>query len=222
MSAASDAAADTGAADPVLLAALQAADPAGIYASLRTARLLVAIVAIPGQEQASEGEMALALLESTDGKQALPAFTSLGTLAAWNADARPVPRPAAEVIAYAVAESLAAVVLDPGAGHSCTLWPDQLAAVGEPRYAPPTWPVTRKTDRAGAPHEVYAIDTPAGEPAVAVICPDGVLDTDWARRLLGECPSGTAVLPLTPAERGPVAAVGLPLGSRRGRFARRT
>ena len=107
---------DVGAADPALLAALEAGDPARIYQSLHTARLLVAVIASPGQEHASEGDMALALLASGDGRQALPAFTSLAALTSWRAEARPVPRPASEVIAYAVAESLAAVILDPGVG----------------------------------------------------------------------------------------------------------
>ncbi|HEX4018319.1 MAG TPA: SseB family protein [Frankiaceae bacterium] len=113
---------DVGAADPAVLAALASGDPSQILEALNDARLLVAVLALPGAEHASEGEMALALLESGDGAQALPAFTGLDALRAWNPDARPVPRPAREVIGYAHAESLAAVVIDPGASHSQILW----------------------------------------------------------------------------------------------------
>src|SRR3954470_14941165 len=68
---------DTGAADPRLAAALAAGDPAEVAAALVDARLIVGVVALPGEQVASEGEMALALLESARGTRALPAFTSL-------------------------------------------------------------------------------------------------------------------------------------------------
>jgi hypothetical protein len=113
---------DSGEADPAVVDALASGDPVRILEALDGARLLVGVLAMPGDEHASEGEMALALLESADGEQALPAFTGLETMRQWNADARPVPRPAREVIAYAQAESLAAVVIDPGAPHSQILW----------------------------------------------------------------------------------------------------
>ena len=74
---------DVGAADPALLAALAAGDGGRIREALLDARLLVAVIAVPGAENASEGEMALALLESGDGSQAVPAFTSLAALTAW-------------------------------------------------------------------------------------------------------------------------------------------
>lgn len=116
---------DQGEADPGVVAALASGDPARILTALDSARLLVGVVAMPGEEHASEGEMALALVESAGGERALPAFTGLEAMKAWNAEARPVPRPAREVIAYAHAESLAAVVIDPGAPHSQILWCEQ-------------------------------------------------------------------------------------------------
>ncbi len=133
------AAPDHGDADPELVAALASGDPMRILPVLQEARLLVGVMAIPGEEQASEGEMALALLEAGSGERALPAFTCLDALTAWNREARPVPRPAREVITYAVAESLSAVVLDPGSPHAWTLWCEQLiappAAATEPTAA---------------------------------------------------------------------------------------
>jgi hypothetical protein len=119
---------DRGDADPAVVEALASGDAARILHALDDARLLVGVVALPGHEHASEGDMALALMESAGGERALPAFTGLDEMRAWNADARPVPRPAREVIAYAHAESLAAVVIDPGAPHSQILWCEQLAA----------------------------------------------------------------------------------------------
>ena len=200
---------DVGAPDPVLLAALEAGDEQLIRSLLPTARLLVAVVALPGTEHASEGEMALALLEASDGNQALPAFTGLAALTGWRGEARPVPRPAAEVLAYAEAESLAAVVLDPGTAHAFTLWRSDFETPAQ-AYRSPTWRVSRKARKSAAPYEVYALDL-AGEPVIAVVCPGGTLDTGWAQRLLAHCPEGTAVLPVTPDAQESVAAIGVRL-----------
>jgi hypothetical protein len=133
---------DVGAADPALLAALASGDPSRILEALDDARLLVAVVALPGADHASEGEMALALLESGAGEQALPAFTGLDAMLGWKADARPVPRQAREVIAYAHAESLAAVVIDPGSPHSQILWCEparEPVRAGVPAKQPRWW-----------------------------------------------------------------------------------
>jgi hypothetical protein len=202
---------DVGAADPALLAALKAGDAPGILDGLASARLLVAVVALPGAEHASEGEMALALLESADGRQALPAFTGLDTLADWSAQARPVPRPGREVIAYAVEQSLA-VVVDPGSPHTWTLLTDEIAAEPPgPTFGAPAWKPSRKARRAAAPHEVYAVAGEDRAPLIAVICPEGTLDADWAQRLLEHCPEGTGVLALPPSGRDAARRVGVAL-----------
>jgi SseB protein N-terminal domain len=211
---------DVGAADPALVAALASADPARILPLLETARLLVAVVALAGDEHASEGEMALAMLESAGGERALPAFTSLAALTSWNAQARPVPRSAGEVIAYALAEALEAVIIDPGATHSWTLWreaftPTEPEPEPEPEvevgYVAPSWKPGRRARRAAAPHEVFAVDAPAGSPAIAVICPDGTLDTTWAQRLLAACPAGTGVIALPTDVREQAQRIGTPI-----------
>lgn len=223
-----DPAPDLGAGDPALVEALESGDPAIILPLLQSARLLVAVIAIPGEDHASEGEMALAMLESGRGERALPAFTSLAALSRWNAQGRPVPRSAAEVIAYALAESLEAVIIDPGAAHSWTLWREFFAPVeptrpAEPEagFASPSWRPSRKARQAAAPHEVFAVDAPAGSPAIAVICPDGTLDTEWAQRLLAACPAGTGVIAVAPVTRAQLAVIGRPLSRpRRSRSSR--
>ena len=67
--------------------------------------------------------MALALLESADGEQALPAFTGLEAMTAVERRraAGSAPRPARSSRTR-TRESLAAVVIDPGAPHSQILW----------------------------------------------------------------------------------------------------
>jgi hypothetical protein len=132
---------DDGADDPALRAALTAyaADATRgveVLLALQDARLLVPVVAVRGEvgvdaagpapdmtsEMAvssgvempvSSGvEMGTALLTGRDGRQALLAFTGLETLAAWRADARPVPVAAALAARSALQEGAAALVVD--------------------------------------------------------------------------------------------------------------
>ena len=124
---------DDGADDPALRAALTAyaADATRgveVLLALQDARLLVPVVAVRGEvgvdaagpapdmtsEMAvSSGvEMGTALLTGRDGRRALLAFTGLETLAAWRADARPVPVTAALAARSALQEGAAALVVD--------------------------------------------------------------------------------------------------------------
>ena len=101
---------DDGAAHPGLAAALAAyASDRGrhleVFLALQGARLLVPVLAVPGdvevevergtREQTSAPEktsdMATVLVTGRDGRRAMLGFTSVETLAAWRADARPVP-----------------------------------------------------------------------------------------------------------------------------------
>ena len=100
---------DTGAPDPALAAALATGDGARVAVALLRARLLVPVVAMPG---AGEAEMAVPALVDAGGRRALPVFSGVGALAAWRADARPVPMPGARAVAGAAAEGYDAVVLD--------------------------------------------------------------------------------------------------------------
>lgn len=116
---------DDGSAHPDLAAALAAyaGDPARhleVFLSLQRSRLLVPVVAVLGEVEVDEAglghdktsDMATALLTGLDGRQALLAFTSLDTLAAWRTDARPVPVAAPLAARSAVQEGAAALVVD--------------------------------------------------------------------------------------------------------------
>jgi hypothetical protein len=116
---------DDGEGDPALRAALTAyaADPerqVDVLLALQAARVLVPVVAVLGELEVDEtglahdktSDMATALLTGRDGRQALLAFTGLDTLAAWRADARPVPVTAALAARSALQEGAAALVLD--------------------------------------------------------------------------------------------------------------
>jgi hypothetical protein len=86
-----------------------------VMTALASSRLLVPVVAVladqiePIQgEKASE--MAMPTLVGFDGRQAVPAFTSLESMARWKSDARPVPVPALAVWQSACADSCAVVI----------------------------------------------------------------------------------------------------------------
>jgi hypothetical protein len=101
---------DVGDADPALVAALEAGEPAAIRHALLSARVLVPIVAT-GHE-AGSAEMAVPRLIGADGRHALPVFTSYDALRAWRADSRPVPMPGEQALAGAVQQGYAALVVD--------------------------------------------------------------------------------------------------------------
>jgi SseB protein N-terminal domain len=110
---------DTGEADPAVIAVLAAyaAGEATELAALTVvaaSRLLVPVVAVLAEANADgtekETEMALPTLIGNDGRAAVIAFTSAGTLRSWRADARPVPVTAPRLWAAAATEADAVVV----------------------------------------------------------------------------------------------------------------
>ncbi|MFI9722405.1 SseB family protein [Streptomyces sp. NPDC052396] len=119
---------DNGSADPALAQALAAwsADRSDrsaeerVLAALTGARLLVPVVAVLGEvEEGPDGlkrektsDMAVPTLQAPDGRRALPAFTSLETLARWRADARPVAVPLHQALQAAAHEKADTIVLD--------------------------------------------------------------------------------------------------------------
>lgn len=118
-------AADDGAADPDLVAALTAYDAGrvcerDVLAALAAARLLVPVVAVLGEsETGSDGlrrdktaDMALPTLVGKDGRRALPAFTSTAALAAWDSTARPVPVGSQRAALSALGEGCELLVID--------------------------------------------------------------------------------------------------------------
>lgn len=130
---------DTGLAEPGLLRALRdPGDGTALMASLAQARLLVPVVAVPAERSSSIGpgddpgtghssdgsdgsDMAAITLVAPDGAKALPAFTSLGALAGWDAAARPVPVSAQRAALAAVQEGCESIVLDVGTDTSYAL-----------------------------------------------------------------------------------------------------
>lgn len=124
-------AADDGACPPLLAAALAEPDAEArlraVVGALATQRVLVPVVAhLDERDEESGGEKvasaAMVTVRTPDGRAALPAFSSVATLAEWDPAARPVPAPGVRVALAAASDADGLVVLDP-AGPQPVLLP---------------------------------------------------------------------------------------------------
>jgi hypothetical protein len=120
-------ASDDGSADPALSAALArfASREVGqdaVLDALRSARLLIPLMAHAGDEGFNEHgvrvdktqELAIVTVQGPDGRNVLPAFSSVEALQAWDPSARPVPAESRRIAIAAASEATELLVLDPG------------------------------------------------------------------------------------------------------------
>jgi hypothetical protein len=131
---------DLGVADTDLLEALDdRQDETVLMRAVAKARLLVPIVAAPsgiddpGELVERSTDMAAVTLTSQDGQRALPVFTSLAALSAWDAAARPSPVTSSRAAQAAVSERCDVMVLDVGSGHERALRPSMVWALAQQR-----------------------------------------------------------------------------------------
>ncbi|QFG68825.1 SseB family protein [Ornithinimicrobium pratense] len=143
--------ADTGAADArlahLLVTPAAERDEQELVAAVAEARLIVPVVAVPSEIDDSSGipvdavsDMASVTLVAPDGQRALPAFTSTAALAAWNAEARPVPVSAQRAALAAVQEGCEVIPLDlpaPPGPAAYTLRPSMVWALAMGRVWSP-------------------------------------------------------------------------------------
>ncbi|MBA3744447.1 SseB family protein [Sporichthya sp.] len=158
---------DDGTADSVLVDALAAwaagGSPDPVYASLVGGRVMVPVVAravnvdvVTGADK--ETDMMLVTIRGEDGRIALPAFTSLAALVAWNDEARPVPVAASTACLSTVAEQGELLILDPGGPVTFAVEGPALRALAQGRV-----PVPPLAD----PEVAAAVaEVAAGEPAI--------------------------------------------------------
>ncbi len=127
-------AADDGRCPPLLERALQSGVPLAIAAAVYHERLLVPVVkapdgALPVDEADACGTgdaMVSVTFVSNDGRRALLAFSSLNALAAWNAEARPLPQSGRDIAAAALAGGMDALLIDMASAHRVALTGDDL------------------------------------------------------------------------------------------------
>ncbi|MFD5883482.1 MULTISPECIES: SseB family protein [Streptomyces] len=162
---------DDGSADPELTAALAAwaedrTQEPRVLAALKGARLLVPVVAMLGEvetdpetglKREKTSDMAVPTLRAGD-RRALPAFTSIASLALWDPAARPVAVPLHQALAAAAHEKADTIVVDLAGPVAYQLTGPALLALAEGRTDtdPLADPAVREAVRAAV----------SGEPAV--------------------------------------------------------
>jgi hypothetical protein len=118
---------DDGSAPPRLLEALRRfraheVGVAEVVAALHGSRLLIPLVAVRGDEGVGAHgqlvdktqELSIVTVAGPDGRNVLPAFSSVAALSTWDPAARPIPIEAARVALAAASEGTPLIVLDPG------------------------------------------------------------------------------------------------------------
>ena len=126
---------------PQPIAAALAATPfvkRNFIESLRGQRLLVPLIAEIGQTGIGphgqtvdkSAELAIVAVATPDGSTAIPAFTSVADMIAWNSDARPVPVSIAKLCVAAVGEGHQRVIVNP-ATDARALRRTELAALAQ-------------------------------------------------------------------------------------------
>jgi hypothetical protein len=132
---------DLGAADPDLLAALDGPqDETALMRAVAHARLLVPIVAVPGEVDDSgepmaekSTDMAVVILTAAGGQRAFPVFSSLATLSAWDPTARPSPVTSSRAAQGAVTERCDVMLLDCGSAREHVLRSSMVWALAQRR-----------------------------------------------------------------------------------------
>ena len=135
-----DWAADDGTAPGALSKAMKSEplDKAAVFEALRSARLLVPLVATVGETGLGEhglkvdksADLAIVAVATPDGKTAIPAFSSVQAMSTWSNEARPVPIEAIRVALAAIGEGHERVILDAG-GAAVALRRPALAALAQ-------------------------------------------------------------------------------------------
>lgn len=135
---------DVGSADPKLITALnnfqsQTAGPEAVVEAIKTARLLVPLVAqlgesamgAHGQTVDKSADLSIVSVASPDGQTALPVFSSVAAMQVWDAKARPVPIEASRVALAAASEKNGRIILDPGTATEFAIRQTAFRAIAE-------------------------------------------------------------------------------------------
>ncbi|MBY8882531.1 SseB family protein [Actinacidiphila acidipaludis] len=160
---------------------------AAVVAALHGARLLVPVVAVLGEAETGEdglrreksSDMAVPVIQAPDGRRALPAFTSVDSLARWRADARPVAVPLHQALQALAHEKAGTLLIDMAGPVTYELTGAALraAALGPERQDPLADPAVREALRAAVAAEpgVARAHLVAGQPGS-----DGTLGLELA------------------------------------------
>lgn len=143
---------DDGSAPAELLAALQqfragTAPLPSVIDALRESRLLIPLVAHLGEAGVNEAghtvdksaELSIVSVQAPDGRAALPVFSSVDTMRAWNPDARPVPIDARKAALAAASEHTELMILDPASDTELVIRRPALWAIAQDNEYTVSW-----------------------------------------------------------------------------------
>lgn len=134
---------DDGSARPELIQAIEqfqaSGDPSSVFEEFCKSRLLIPLIAALGETgEGTNGlkvdksaELSIVTVSAPDGATALPVFSSVQTMSAWNPKARPVPADAVRVALAAAAEGNTRVVLDPTSATEFVFRRPAIAAIAQ-------------------------------------------------------------------------------------------
>lgn len=157
---------------------------AGVVDALREVRLLIPLVAAAGDLGANEHghtvdksqELSIVTVMGPDGRNVLPAFTSVTAMSAWNPAARPVPATAARVALAAASENTDIVVLDPTSATEFALRRPALWALAQSRPWLPSYldadVLSAFMDAAEPEPAVAAVQLAPGDPGASLAGPE--------------------------------------------------
>jgi hypothetical protein len=158
------------------------AGEADVVAELRGSRLLIPLIARleeaatnqVGQTVDKSAELAIVTVTGPDGRNVLPAFTSVDSMRRWNAKARPVPADAVRIALAAVSENTELVVLDPGSETEFVIRRPALWAIGQSRTWSPSYldPEVQHAFEALRDARVHTLSLASGDPRARLAGPE--------------------------------------------------
>ncbi|WP_058235589.1 SseB family protein [Devriesea agamarum] len=119
----------------------------GVVQTLAGQRVLVPVLAVSTEEEVTAdghradnaAEMSMVTLSGPDGTLALPVFTCVSAMTAWNPQARPVPMVIEQAAQAAVAEECTVLVVDAARARPLVLGRGVLWALAQGRAWIPPW-----------------------------------------------------------------------------------
>jgi len=185
-------AADDGSADPALLAALLSfrsgeGSQAAVVDAFRDARVLVPLVAEKGDEGVGPTglkvdktqELSIVTVAAPDGRRVQPVFSSVQTMARWDAAARPIPVEAKRVALSAAGEETELIVLDAASDTEFVIRRPAVWAIAQDQPWEPSFlsPEVFTALQQSVAHELAVIDVhvAAGDPDARMRGPELVV-----------------------------------------------
>ncbi|PRI10784.1 SseB family protein [Leucobacter massiliensis] len=122
-------------------------------------------------------ELSIVTVASPDGRTVMPVFSSVGTMRAWHAEARPIPVPGPQAALAAAQEQTELIIVDPGTPErEFGVRRTQLEAVALGERTAPAWADPRVLDafRASLAGEdrVLGIALLPGDPQARLLAPE--------------------------------------------------